>query len=116
MLVSREFEFDAAHKLINYKGKCENLHGHRWKVQVTLQAPMREDGIAFDFAELEKIVKEKVIKKLDHTYLNDLLPQPSTENIALWIWKRLRELPLYEVKVWESPTSWVTYRGDEEKR
>jgi len=73
-------------------------------------------GIAFDFAELEKIVKEKVIKKLDHTYLNDLLPQPSTENIALWIWKRLKELPLYEVKVWESPTSWVTYRGDEEKR
>jgi len=116
MLVTKEFEFDAAHRLINYRGKCENLHGHRWKVQVTLKAPLQKDGIAFDFVELKKIVEEKVIKKLDHTYLNDLLPQPSTENIALWIWERLKEeLPLYEVKVWESPTSFVTYRGEREE-
>jgi len=116
MLVTKEFEFDAAHRLINYRGKCENLHGHRWKVQVTLKASLQKDGIAFDFVELKKIVEEKVIKKLDHTYLNDLLPQPSTENIALWIWERLKEeLPLYEVKVWESPTSFVTYRGEREE-
>jgi len=116
MLVTKEFEFDAAHKLINYRGKCENLHGHRWKVQVTLQAQVGKNGIAFDFARLEEIVREKVIEKLDHTYLNDIFPQPSTENIALWIWKNLKQLPLYEIKVWESPTSSVTYRGEEEKR
>ena len=113
MLVTKEFEFDAAHKLISYKEKCENLHGHRWKIQVTLQAPVGKDDIAFDFIELKEIVEEKIIKKLDHSYLNDFLPQPSTENIALWAWKKLRELPLYEIKVWESPTSSVTYRGKE---
>jgi len=113
MLVSREFEFDAAHKLINYRGKCERLHGHRWKVRITVKAPLREDGLSFDFIKLKEIVEEKVIKKLDHSYLNELLPQPSTENIAIWIWEKLKKLPLYEVKVWESPATSVTYRGSE---
>ncbi|MBE0478462.1 6-carboxytetrahydropterin synthase QueD [Candidatus Aerophobetes bacterium] len=111
MVITREFEFDAAHKLVNYQGKCENLHGHRWKIQVSVQAPVGKDGIAFDFVQLKEIVEEKVMKKLDHSYLNDLLPQPSTENIAIWIWGRLKELPLYEIKVWESPTSFVAYKG-----
>jgi len=111
MLVTREFEFDAAHKLMNYQGKCEKLHGHRWKIRITVQAPVGENGLAFDFIKLKEAVEEKIIKKLDHTYLNDLFPQPSTENIAIWIWNNLEKLPLYEVKVWESPTTWVTYRG-----
>lgn len=111
MLVSKEFEFDAAHKLTNYQGKCESLHGHRWKVHITVEAPVGKDGLAFDFVKLKQIVEEKVINKLDHTYLNDLFPQPSTENIAIWIWNNLASLPLREVKVWESPTSWVTYQG-----
>jgi len=114
MLVTKEFEFDAAHNLVNYEGRCENLHGHRWKVQVTVKAPVGDDGIAFDFVKLKEIVEEKVIKKLDHVYLNELLSQPSTENIALWIWQRLKDLPLYEVKVWESPTNFVTYKGEKE--
>ncbi|MBC7189751.1 6-carboxytetrahydropterin synthase QueD [Candidatus Aerophobetes bacterium] len=113
MLVAREFEFDAAHKLVNYKGKCENIHGHRWKIQVVIEAPVGEDGIAFDFVKLKQIVEERVISRLDHTYLNDIFSQPSTENIALWIWDKLKDLPLYEVKVWESPTSWVIYKGRE---
>lgn len=113
MLITKEFEFDAAHNLVNYQGRCENLHGHRWRLQVTVKAPVGKDGIAFDFVRLKEIVEEKVIKKLDHSYLNDLLSQPSTENIASWIWRRLESLPLYEVKVWESPTSSVTYRGEE---
>jgi len=112
MQVTKEFEFDAAHQLVNYDGKCENLHGHRWKVQVTVQAPLKKNGIAFDFTKLKEIVEERVIKKLDHAYLNDFFAQPSTENIAIWVWNNLKELPLYEVKVWESPTSWVTYRGE----
>jgi len=111
MLVSKEFSFDAAHNLINYKGKCERLHGHRWKVRVTVKAPVNKNGIAYDFIKLGSIVKKRVISKLDHTYLNDLLPQPSTENITLWIWEKLKGLPLYEIKVWESSTSSVTYRG-----
>lgn len=111
MLVSKEFSFDAAHNLKNYQGKCEKLHGHRWKVRVAVKTPVKENGIAYDFIQLERIVRKRVIGKLDHSYLNDLFPQPSTEHITLWIWGKLKDLPLYEIRVWESPTSSVTYRG-----
>lgn len=111
MLVTKEFTFDAAHNLINYHGSCEKLHGHTWKLHVTVRAPVGEDGLAFDFVELKKIVHSKVVSRLDHGYLNDLLKQSSAENLAVWIWENLKELPLYEIKVWETPTSLVTYYG-----
>jgi len=82
------------------------------KKMLVTKEPLKKNGIAFDFTKLKEIVEERVIKKLDHTYLNDFFAQPSTENIAIWVWNNLKELPLYEVKVWESPTSWVTYRGE----
>ena len=111
MIVTKEFEFDAAHRLLNFHGKCEQLHGHRWKLQVSIEAAVGENGIAFDFVELNNLVNKRIIDTLDHSYLNDLLAQPSTENIALWVWDHLQDLPLQEVRVWESPTSSVTYRG-----
>ena len=111
MLVTKEFVFDAAHNLVNYHGTCERLHGHTWRLQVTVRAPVGEDGLAFDFVELKKRVNEKIISRLDHVYLNDILPQSSAENLAIWIWQELKELPLYEIKVWETPTSLVTYCG-----
>lgn len=111
MLVTKEFTFDAAHNLINYHGSCEKLHGHTWKLQVTVRAPVGEDGLAFDFVELKRVVHSKVISRLDHSYLNDLLKQSSAENLAVWIWEELKKLPLYEIKVWETPTSLVTYYG-----
>lgn len=111
MLVTKEFSFDAAHNLINYHGSCEKLHGHTWKLHVTVRAPVGQDGLAFDFVELKKIVHAKVISRLDHVYLNDLLKQSSAENLAVWIWEELKELPLYEIKVWETPTSFITYYG-----
>jgi 6-pyruvoyltetrahydropterin/6-carboxytetrahydropterin synthase len=111
MRVTREFRFEAAHNLIEYKGKCERLHGHSYVLHVTLEAPVRPDGLAFDFVELRRIVEAKVIRPLDHTYLNDTMRQPSAENIAIWVWEHLTELPLAEVTVFETPTSWVTYRG-----
>ena len=113
MLVTKEFSFNGAHKLIGYHGKCERLHGHTWKLHVTIEAPVGEDGLAFDFIELKKIVKEKALAQLDHCYLNDLIPNPSAEHIAIWTWKHLEEhLPLFEIKVYETPTSFVTYRGE----
>jgi len=65
MLVTKEFSFNGAHKLIGYHGKCERLHGHTWKLHVTIEAPVGEDGLAFDFIELKKIVKEKALAQLD---------------------------------------------------
>jgi 6-pyruvoyltetrahydropterin/6-carboxytetrahydropterin synthase len=112
MLVTKEFTFSGAHNLSGYDGKCEKLHGHTWTVQVTVEAPVGEDGLAFDFIRLKKIGEEKAISLLDHSYINETIKNPSAENIALWIWDRLKEeLPLHEIKVFETPTSFVTYRG-----
>ena len=79
---------------------------------MTVEAPVQENGLAYDFIDLKRIVNEKALDRLDHSYLNDLIPNPSAEHIAIWIWEQLESsLPLYEIKVFETRTSHVTYRG-----
>ena len=113
MLITKEFLFDAAHNLPNYHGKCERLHGHTFKVHVTVRAEINPaDGIAFDFGRLKSIVNQRVIDLVDHTYLNDILEHPSAENLCVFVWEKLADLPLWEIKVWESPTSFATLRAD----
>jgi len=112
MRITKEFTFDAAHNLTEYEGKCESLHGHTYKLHVTLECPVAANGLAFDFVTLKKEVEEKVLNKLDHVYLNELIPQSTAENIAIWIWNKLQHLPLHEIKVWETPTSFVAYQGN----
>ncbi len=114
MLIAKEFTFDSAHKLPNYNGLCANLHGHTYKLIVYLSGKIKEDGMVIDFSELKQKVNDKVIKLLDHKFLNDVIDYPTAENIAVWIWKKLiKELPeLYEITLWETPTSHVIYRGD----
>jgi 6-pyruvoyltetrahydropterin/6-carboxytetrahydropterin synthase len=109
MKVTKEFVFDAAHYLPNYEGKCERLHGHTWKLQVTVDAPLDgPSGLAFDFVKLKNLTMERVVNRLDHQVVNDVVANPSAELIALWTWHQLRELPLFEVKVWETPTSFAS--------
>lgn len=115
MLISKEFTFDSAHFLTHYHGKCENLHGHTYRLRVTVDGPVGEDGMVVDFKELKSLVKEKVIDRYDHQSLNDFFDNPSAELIAIQIWKDLvAELPvkLYEVILWETADSFVTYRGE----
>ena len=113
MLLSRDFTFDAAHNLIHYKGKCEKLHGHTYKLRVVLEGTPDEEAMIMDFAELKQIVNEHVISRLDHAYINDIIAQPSAENIALWVWRELDDrvrrenCELYEVHVWETASSCV---------
>lgn len=112
LLVSRDFTFDAAHNLPRYQGKCERLHGHTFRVRVTVKAPLDTwSGMAFDFHDLKKAVEGRVVRVLDHGYVNEVVPNPSAEYIAIWVWERLADLPLHEVKVWETPTCFVTYQG-----
>ncbi|MSR74164.1 MAG: 6-carboxytetrahydropterin synthase QueD [Planctomycetes bacterium] len=112
MLISREFTFDAAHNLPRYHGKCERLHGHTFKVRVTVKAPLDTwSGMAFDFHQLKGPVETRVVKVLDHTYINETIANPSAEFMAVWIWEQLKDLPLHEVCVWETPTCQVTYNG-----
>jgi len=111
-LVSRDFHFDAAHSLPNYQGQCEKLHGHRWQIRITVKAPIEpESGIAVDFHEIDRVVRDQALGDLDHTLLNDLMEHPSAENTALFLWQRLAgKLPLELVEVWETPRSRVAYR------
>lgn len=110
--VSREFTFDAAHNLPRYNGKCERLHGHTFRLLVTLDAPLDTwSGMAFDFSDLKRAVQERVLRVLDHSYLNEIVANPSAEFLAVWIWRELADLPLHEVKVWETPKCSVTYHG-----
>ena len=117
MRVTKEFQFDSAHNLPNYHGKCERLHGHTYRLQVTIEAPVDVDtGMALDFAILGDIVEEQVVTVLDHRYINEIIPISSAENVTLWIWNRLSgKLPharLSEIRLWETPTSSVTYSGE----
>jgi len=108
MKVKRVFSFDAAHRLECYHGKCERLHGHTYSFAVTVEGCADQEGMVMDFVELKKAVTERVLSRLDHSYLNDLIPQPTAENIAIWVWKSLEKdietdsRRLFEVEVWET--------------
>lgn len=117
--VTVEVSFAAAHQLRGYKGNCENMHGHNWRVQVNVMAERLNDiDIAMDFRDLKKTTRE-VIAPLDHAFLNDVFPftekNPSSENIAKWIFDSLRKkingdgLSVAAVTVWESDTSSASY-------
>ena len=114
-----EEHFDAAHYLPNYHGKCEKLHGHRFKVVARLEAArLDETGLAYDFAQLKQHLRE-VLAQFDHTCLNDIPPfdkiSPSSENIAVTIYDVLQArfsrspVKLVSIEVWESPTTGVAY-------
>ena len=116
---SIQTQFSAAHFLRNYKGKCENLHGHNWKVEVTVSSETLDDtGMVLDFT----ILKQKtttIIERLDHSHLNEISHfakiNPSSENIAAYIYNLLKEelkntpVLLTKVSVWESDTSRASY-------
>lgn len=115
LCVVKEFTFDAAHNLVKYHGKCEKLHGHTYKLQIVVCGERDEEGIVIDFVLLKDIVKKEVIDILDHSYINEIIEQPSAENIAEWIYNKLEKILstqryyLKEVRLWETPTSFVTF-------
>lgn len=120
--IAVEMDFDAAHSLRGYKGKCEALHGHRFKIVVSVRGnKLDEIGLAYDFTLLKKNLGE-IIAKYDHTNLNDASPfiriNPSSENIAVTVYDELKKkltgapVSLASIEVWESPQSRVTYRPD----
>ena len=114
-----EDHFDAAHYLPDYHGKCEKLHGHRFKVVARVEAAgLDQTGLAYDFAEMKRHLRQ-VLARFDHTCLNDVSPLdtlgPSSENIASTVYDALRPsfagtaVRLVTVEVWESPTTGVAY-------
>ncbi|MGH9402785.1 MAG: 6-carboxytetrahydropterin synthase QueD [Terriglobia bacterium] len=118
--VSVEYTFAAGHALRNYKGKCENVHGHNYRVQVTVEGEkLNEAGLLVDFADLKAGIRS-LVDRLDHQFLNDLEPfnqvNPSAENLAKHLSDGIRAriegqgVRLQAVTVWETDTSSATYR------
>lgn len=115
-------EFSAAHKLRNFRGKCESLHGHNWKIEVVVSGTdLDERGLILDFADV-KAATSDVMSEIDHCYLNELPffteHNPSSENIARYIFQQLREklandqVRIKSVTAWESQDACATYLGE----
>jgi 6-pyruvoyltetrahydropterin/6-carboxytetrahydropterin synthase len=118
MEVFKEFRFEAAHRLPTAPEghKCGRLHGHSYKVEVHVRGPVDPDaGWVMDFADIAQVFKP-LRERLDHYYLNEIegLENPTSENLARWIWDRLYPgLPgLSKVVVRETCTSGCIYTGD----
>jgi 6-pyruvoyltetrahydropterin/6-carboxytetrahydropterin synthase len=118
--VSIRKSFSAAHTL-DIGGKCEDLHGHNFTVDITVSSQdLNREGLVVDFRVLKGWTDE-ILNELDHTYLNDLPPfkniNPSSESVARFIFDRLvgkvrnEDITVTKVTVWESNSAWATYRG-----
>ena len=112
-------DFAAAHNLRNFRGKCENLHGHNWKVEVVVRGrELDKSGVLIDFREVKEATRE-ALKEMDHHYLNDLPffreHNPSSENIARYLFEALAQRLddgnrwLYRVSAWESADACATF-------
>jgi 6-pyruvoyltetrahydropterin/6-carboxytetrahydropterin synthase len=115
-------QFAAAHRLENFYGKCESLHGHNWKVEVFLVGKTLDHaGLLMDFGVV-KARTQKVLEEIDHKYLNELAAfqdrNPSSENLASYLYERLGascnddRVKIRRVNVWESDTSCASYYQD----
>ena len=116
--IKAESMFSAAHHLLNYEGKCENQHGHNWKVEITVRGTtLDKSNILVDFKVLKRKLNE-VLDLIDHKDLNELEyfknESPSSEMIAKFIFQQMQKdfSCTYSVSVWETPTSCATYYGE----
>ena len=124
--VTKEFQFDAAHKLYLYEGKCKQLHGHTYRLLITLSGRLDAKGMVIDFSEIKALFQNTVKERLDHQYLNEALPPMNTtvENIIVWIWKELekeintsavyikRKLRIEELTLYETAGSFATLKRE----
>jgi 6-pyruvoyltetrahydropterin/6-carboxytetrahydropterin synthase len=117
--IRKQFAFEASHVLPFHNGKCSRLHGHSYRLDVAvegrLQAGGPAAGMVVDFDELARIVRSAIVDKLDHTHLNDTVENPTSENIVVWIWRRLApELTgLTELTLWETANACAALRADD---
>ena len=127
MFVTTSMNFEAAHELKSVKfteeknrihyGKCTNLHGHNYKLFVTIQGEVKEDGMIVNFTEIKKSIRNKIIDIYDHSMINTIMDEvPTAENMVLKFWELLEnefvklDVNLYEIKLHETENSYVTLR------
>lgn len=135
--IAKEFSFDMAHMLDGHDGKCQNLHGHTYKLQVEVVGELVESGaksgMVIDFSDLKAVVKREILDHMDHAFIFDStserecqvaelltslnsknfgIPMRTTaENMAKYMFDRLQEagLPVSLIRLWETPTSYCEY-------
>ena len=116
MLVSKKMSFDAAHFLPNYPGKCANMHGHHWTVELGVSGEVDPNtGMVIDFGVLDAFLREKVEDRFDHKLVNDIIENPTAENIAariklswdIWGKENCLAVELEFIRVWETPDSFA---------
>ena len=116
MRLTREFNFESAHNLEWHKGKCHDVHGHSYKLFITIKGELNENDVVIDFANFKKIINEKIVDKLDHKYLNDISyfkkNNPTSEVIAHFIHESLSSRiknKRIKVSVWETSSSSASF-------
>lgn len=116
MQIRKLFRFEAAHVLPFHQGKCSRMHGHSYRLEVAIRGPIQTEGPARgmieDFDVVKRLVRERVVDILDHQTLNDLIENPTAEQIIMWIWRQLEShlAGLDELVLWETGTSSAVLR------
>lgn len=124
--ITKQLIFDAAHHLYDYLGPCANVHGHTYKLEVTFEGYTNQMGLVTDFKKLKEFLELNITGILDHQDINEVLSNinPTAENIIWWMWdtiqKNIHEISdeiskirLYKIKLYETPTSYVEFRGED---
>ena len=119
--IGRVFWFEAAHHLPNHEGKCRSAHGHSYKLIVEVEGPAQpnfinpEAGMVMDYGRLKKVVADLVLDRMDHAYLNEIFPNPTAENMVIYIATILKHqlVPaiLTKVELWETRNSYAKWEG-----
>ena len=126
--ITKRFTFEACHHLPNYNGKCANVHGHSYKLEVTVSAEKNftmghyspYNNMVIDFSTLKSIVNVEVVNKYDHQDLNEFFAMPTAESMVVEMFEDIRSklndmfdfVRLEEVKLWETEDSYASFRGE----
>jgi len=115
--VVKEVSFDAAHRLPAHKGKCYNMHGHTYRLQIGITGEIDKDtGMVVDFAVLKQAIEHNILKTLDHQCLNDIQTMnfpykcPTAENMVIWIRDTLNSRRVSFIRLYETPTSYAEWK------
>lgn len=109
LAVCRRYTFEAAHQLEWHRGKCRQLHGHSYVLEVEVVGLLDANGVVVDFEDVDRLV-EPVVQRLDHTFLNDVIGNPTAECVVTWIADQLSELGWTTMRLWETERGSVVVR------
>jgi 6-pyruvoyltetrahydropterin/6-carboxytetrahydropterin synthase len=122
-LVTKRVSFEAAHFLPDYNGACSHMHGHSYRLEVTVQGEIQSNGMVIDFKQIKEMINQQVLSLYDHALINDT-PHfrsglaPTAENMAVVIFSSIEyylkgtDVELVSVKLWETEDCYVEYRGE----